>query len=138
MTDRTERLEVLRKIADAATPGPWISTFYPQEQSYRVHVKGHPELAVCRTYGDSLAACDNARRIAAFDPAVTTALVDVAVAARVLHKLTSELCTSVDNAVEDIGGSRGALTILREIGPADDILRDALAALSAALEKDNG
>ena len=50
-------------------------------------------------------------------------------AAAVLHKLVDELCASVDAAGDDVGGHRGSLTILREIGPADAALAEALAAL---------
>ena len=56
-------------------------------------------------------------------------LLAVVEAAQRLHVLVDELCASVDAAGEDVGGHRGSLTILKEIGPADDALGDALKAL---------
>lgn len=44
-----------------------------------------------------------------------------------LSTLTDELCTSVECAEANIGGQRGALTIIGEIGPETDAAREALA-----------
>lgn len=53
-------------------------------------------------------------------------------AAGVLHNLVDELCAAVDAEGEDVGGHRGSLTILKEIGPADDELGQALDRLGDA------
>lgn len=47
-------------------------------------------------------------------------------AARHVHKLVDELCEAVDLEMEDIGGHRGSLVILKELGPAWDDLDAAL------------
>jgi hypothetical protein len=41
-------------------------------------------------------------------------------------RLADELCEAVDREGEDIGGSRGSLVILRELGPAVDKAKVAL------------
>lgn len=75
MTDLPTKLSNLRALLDAATPGPWVS-HYDEDGFYNVELKR--ELKVCRTYGNSLADHDDATFIAATDPEVIRALVDVA------------------------------------------------------------
>lgn len=59
-------------------------------------------------------------------------------AAKHLHKLVDELCAAVDAAGLDIGGHRGSLTILHEIGPADDELGTALDRLPGGHDEQTG
>lgn len=43
-----------------------------------------------------------------------------------LIAITDEYCTAVDNAADDIGGSRPLIDILGELGPAVDAAMDAM------------
>lgn len=55
-------------------------------------------------------------------------------AARKLHTVADELCTAIDRAADDIGGSRPTRDILANLGPATDVAENALAALDKLRE----
>ena len=78
----------------------------------------------CDGFGDLEAIGVRVRQIFTDHPGAT--LLAVVRTATSLHKLVDELCTSVDAAGDDVGGHRGSLTILHEVGPADTALGEAL------------
>jgi len=69
MSNHTE----LRRLAEAATQGEWHVEANKYRGDYSVAWK--PELKVCRTYGDSLAAQCDAAYIAAASPSVVLSLI---------------------------------------------------------------
>ena len=63
----------MRRIAEAATPGPWMR-YDVSGDHYGVRRK--PELAVCRSYGESIAANADMEYIATFNPAAVLQLIE--------------------------------------------------------------
>lgn len=79
MTDLTPRLPELRKVTEAATPGPWLSELgliwgdYPRAGFPVADTRGHDKYHRPALPGERDA---NAAHIAAFDPPTAIALLD--------------------------------------------------------------
>lgn len=108
----------LRKVAEAATPGPWTVKHHGAGgviEAWAVETDDPQRDAVCidfdRDYGDPMGGCEDeatALHIAAFDPPTVLALLDRLEAA--------EAKVARVEALREEFKSRGGLTLLVETG----------------------
>lgn len=100
MTDTAE----LRKLAEAATPGPWVH-HYPSDNPLDCFRVFMPELpyAGAETIGDSARAIDDARFISAFNPQTAIALLDEIAALKEKVKRQAEALKPWANLAEQCG-----------------------------------
>ena len=76
MTDITAKLDAIEAGLKGVTPGPW--NVEPRNRSKNFSVAFRPELKVCQTFGDSVAAEADAAHIARLDPNTVRELVRLA------------------------------------------------------------
>ncbi len=76
MTDITAKLDAIEAGLKGVTPGPW--NVEPRNRSKNFSVAFRPELKVCQTFGDSVAAEADAAHIARLDPDTVRELVRLA------------------------------------------------------------
>jgi len=100
-------------------------------RQYSVEGELYSDKMACRASNRFMELAEMARQALSTDHPGDKLLVAIK-AAGVLHNLVDELCAAVDAEGEDVGGHRGSLTILKEIGPADDELGQALDRLGDA------